>query len=238
MWTDSAMYEVTRLLHLRTPGDRHELDAVIARVSAAAAATGARTRLVSPTLPGSRNGGDVVVHLGFDSAEQWRIECAALDRATAGAPIVHVDSVEYRGANTGLPAGARRRRPATAGTVYRTLLLSVDERATDRRIEAFERALLRMPRYIGSMNAWQLSRVAEAGGRSRWTHVWEQEFADVDGLLGQYMDHPIHWASVDTFFDPENPACIVTERVCHSFCRAGGAVLGAPGPAPAVDAAV
>jgi hypothetical protein len=30
--------------------------------------------------------------------------------------------------------------------------------------------------------------------------------------------HPIHWAYVDRWFDPECPDFIVRDRVCHSFC--------------------
>jgi hypothetical protein len=30
--------------------------------------------------------------------------------------------------------------------------------------------------------------------------------------------HPIHWAVVDRWFDPECPEVIVRDRVCHSFC--------------------
>ena len=40
-------------------------------------------------------------------------------------------------------------------------------------------------------------------GTSAWTHVFEQEFTDVEGLMGPYLMHPIHWAVVDRWFDPE-----------------------------------
>jgi len=39
---------------------------------AAAAATGARYQLLEPTLPGVRNGGDIVMHSRFDTEGQWR----------------------------------------------------------------------------------------------------------------------------------------------------------------------
>ncbi|WP_306306846.1 Dabb family protein [Nocardia brevicatena] len=85
-----------------------------------------------------------------------------------------------------------------------------------------------MPQHIPTIRSWQLSRVRHAAGASEWTHVWEQEFDDLDGLLGPYMNHPIHWAHVDRFFDPESPDLIVRDRVCHSFCAL---------PAPVIDAA-
>lgn len=37
--------------------------------------------------------------------------------------------------------------------------------------------------------------------------------------------HPVHWGSVDRWFDPECPEVIVRERVCHSFCACADPVL-------------
>jgi len=42
-------------------------------------------------------------------------------------------------------------------------------------------------------------------------------FSDADGIMGAYLMHPIHWAVVDQWFDPECPQFIVRDRVCHSF---------------------
>ncbi len=50
-----------------------------------------------------------------------------------------------------------------------------------------------MPRFVPTIQAWQLSRVDEAIGTTQWTHVFEQEFTDVDGLMGPYLMHPVHW---------------------------------------------
>ena len=83
-----------------------------------------------------------------------------------------------------------------------------------------------MPRYVNTIAAWQLSRVDVAVGTSEWTHVFEQEFTDIDGLMGPYLMHPIHWAVVDRWFDPESPDVIIRDRVCHSFCRCEQSVLG------------
>ena len=55
--------------------------------------------------------------------------------------------------------------------------------------------------------------------------MFEQEFTDVDGLMGPYLMHPIHWAVVDRWFDPECPEVIVRDRVCHSFCALSSPVL-------------
>ena len=71
-----------------------------------------------------------------------------------------------------------------------------------------------------------VSRVAEPAGATGWTHVFEQEFSDLHGLMGPYLMHPIHWAVVDRWFDPECPEYIVRERVCHSFCALHTSVRG------------
>jgi hypothetical protein len=83
----------------------------------------------------------------------------------------------------------------------------------------FEDELRSMPRFVPAITAWQLSRVDDAIGTSEWTHVFEQEFSNVDGLMGPYLMHPIHWAVVDRWFDPECPDVIIRDRLCHSFCQ-------------------
>lgn len=221
------MYKVTRLLHLTDPGDEMIADVTIKRIAAAAESAGARQSLVARTLPGVRNGGDVLAHFHFRSEDEWRRSRAAIDEATSVPAIGHVDAVEYLGAS---PEDARggRRWTSRPPTVYRTLLLRVDAAADAAQVRRFEHATLQMPRHIPAILAWQLSPVRHAAGKSRWTHVWEQEFTDVEALLGPYMNHPIHWGHVDRWFDPECPEQIVKDRVCHSFCAI---------PAPVIDAA-
>ena len=51
---------------------------------------------------------------------------------------------------------------------------------------------------------------APEGGPTRWTHVWEQEFAGEEGFR-EYMVHPFHWGRVDQMFDPDGP-----DNVCRS----------------------
>jgi len=48
-----------------------------------------------------------------------------------------------------------------------------------------------------------------AAYRQTYTHVWEQEFDNLDGLTGEYMNHPVHWGLADAFFDAECPEYIV-----------------------------
>nr|WP_279219392.1 Dabb family protein [Rhodococcus erythropolis] len=61
-------------------------------------------------------------------------------------------------------------------------------------VEQFETDLLRMPHPVDTICGWQPSRVSRAEGTSQWAHVWEQEFADLEGLTAQYLARPVHWA--------------------------------------------
>ncbi|MDT5219518.1 MAG: hypothetical protein QOF15_1623, partial [Mycobacterium sp.] len=170
-----------------------------------------------PTLPGVRNGGDILVHLRFDTQDQWRSVEPDFAAALTDLVITRVNGACY--------SGDLHRSGAQKGSVYRALLLRVLP-GTDAHIVArFEDELRLMPRYVKAITAWQLSRVDEPVGTTQWTHVFEQEFTDVDGLMGPYLMHPIHWAVVDRWFDPECPDVIVRDRVCHSFCRCGTPVL-------------
>jgi hypothetical protein len=207
------MYSVTRLLDV-AEADR---DRVLATMRAGAAATKARYRLVEPTLPGVRNGGDILLHLRFDTEDQWRSVETDFTAALTDSAITRVNGACYSGEPS--PNGAQ------PGTVYRALLLRVLPGTDAHVVAQFEDELRLMPRYVKTITTWQLSRVEEPLGTSEWTHVFEQEFTDIDGLMGPYLMHPIHWAYVDRWFDPECPDVIVRDRVCHSFCAIEHSVL-------------
>lgn len=212
------MYSITRLLDVADG----QLDAVLDAVRAGAAVTGARHRLVEPTLPGARNGGDILVHLRFDSPAQWDCAADSFGGVLADPAVTRINGAAYTGSPT--------RLTRQAGTVYRVLLLRVMPDSDAGTVARFEEELSSMPRFIPSIVAWQLSRVDEAIGASPWTHVFEQEFRDRDALMGPYLMHPIHFAVVDRWFDPECPEVIVRDRVCHSFCRTDSAILSAATP--------
>lgn len=220
------MYKITRLIHIVDPLDRAAVSAVIHSIQAAVTSMPTRTALVSATLPGVRNGGDVLVHLQFDNAQAWQSVRTRLDAVTVGPLIDHVDGVEYSGRGHQNNRSGRRDSTRTP-RVYRSLLLRVDDSASERAVERFEAATLRMPLHIRQIRAWQLSRVTNAVGGTQWTHVWEQEFEQIEDLLGPYMYHPIHWAHVDPFFDPESTDYIIKHRVCHSFCESPAPLIGA-----------
>jgi hypothetical protein len=205
------MYSVTKLIHLTAHGDAC---AVIAELRAIADASAAMETLIEPTLPGVRNGGDILMHMRFRNRVDWAPVAKRFAAVLTTPAVTHVDGAEYWGATS--PTDATQ--PAT---VYRTLLLRVAPCTDGATLDRFEADLRLLPRYVRTITAWQLSRVDSAIGASPWTHVFEQEFVDLEGLVGPYLRHPIHWAYVDRWFDPECPEVIVRDRVCHSFCRIG-----------------
>jgi hypothetical protein len=207
------MYSVTRLLDVAEV-DRNR---VLAAARAGAAATRARHQLVEPTLPGVRNGGDILMHLRFDTEDQWRSVETDFAATLTDSAITRVNGACY--------SGDASRNGTQTGTVYRALLLRVLPGTAADTVARFENELRLMPRYVHAIIAWQLSRIDVPVGTSEWTHVFEQEFTDVDGLMGPYLMHPIHWAVVDRWFDPECPDVIVRDRVCHSFCAMPDSVL-------------
>ncbi|MEN0137687.1 MAG: Dabb family protein, partial [Rhodococcus sp. (in: high G+C Gram-positive bacteria)] len=189
------MFKVTKLIHLVADEDGSAAASLAVRLRKVAAP---RTRrvLVTPTLPGGINGGDVLAHLQFDDESDWRAVEPDVAEQLSVPEVGHVDSVGYAGVQT--PA-ARVFEPA----VYRTLLVSVDDSADPAVVEQFESETRAMPDYIRTIGTSQLSRVHDSAGSARWTHVWEQEYADLGGLSGPYMTHPYHWAHIDRWFDPE-----------------------------------
>jgi Stress responsive A/B Barrel Domain len=174
--------------------------------------------LVEPTLPGVRNGGDILMHLRFADEATWARLQMSLEEVLSTPAVTHIDSALYRGR----PVGPDE----PGGSVFRALFLRVVPETPDDVVARFEADLAAMPRYVSSITAWQLSRVDTAIGASEWTHVFSQRFTDLEGLTGPYLMHPIHWAFVDRWFDPECPDYIVRDRVCHSFCALDTSVMG------------
>ncbi|AVH23991.1 Dabb family protein [Nocardia cyriacigeorgica] len=235
------MSEVVHLIHLSDPGRAPELAAELRDL------VGPRVprSLITTTLPGGIDAGDLIVRLVFaDDAGRRSVEIA-VDRWLSGPLVERVETAAFTGgakretaaaaAGPGASAttadaphqGPPPRSPArTAGTgrparIYRALLVAVDPETDPAQVARFEAETAAMPDYIRTIGASQLSRVHSGTG---WTHVWEQEFADLGGLTGPYMTHPYHWAHIDRWFDPERGTKIVT-RLCHSFGALDAAAL-------------
>lgn len=206
------MYSVTRLLDVNDADQERMLTAL--RVAADDAAL---RSVIAPTLAGSRNGGDVLMHLRFTDRSDWQCAATVFAELLSDPAVTRVTGADY--------SGTPLRCATTPGAVYRTLLLRVAPDTAANTIAQFEAELALMPRYISTIRAWQLSRTDATVGATDWTHVFEQEFTDVDGLMGPYLMHPIHWAAVDRWFDPETTDVIIRDRVCHSFCTMQRPVL-------------
>lgn len=207
------MFNVIRLIDVSSESAVRIRDSLVESVEGRAA-----RYVVAPTLAGSRNGGDLLMHVRFDGEDDWRSVAADVDAALTDPAITRVNGADYEGTATVIAD----RDP---GSVYRTLLLRVESGTDDGTLARFEADLRRLPRYVSSISASQLSRPTRTLGTSAWTHVFEQEFTDADGIMGPYLMHPIHWAVVDQWFDPECPKVIVRDRVCHSFCDDPSGVL-------------
>jgi stress responsive alpha/beta barrel protein len=179
---------------------------------------GALRSHAAPHLPGSLGGGDLTWDVLFDSTAKASAETLEEQLAAVRGSVDRVDAVLLE------PIASHVADPALAG-VKRTLFLCVRPDAAPARVEAFERDVLAMPHYIPAIRNWSLAR-AGAGSLGGWTHVWEQEFATLDGLVHDYMTSPYHWGLVDGWFDAECPQCIVAPRLAHVYCNARESVLG------------
>ena len=210
------MFKLTKLIHFAPDSSQSKRDAFTAALRDISGLA-----LVQPTLPGVYNGGDLIAHFQFDDEGGWRAAEPHIVATLADSGVRHADSVAYEGGVCGV---AERR--ITIG-IYRTLLLCVDPPIDPGVLERFEAQVRTMPHYIPAIRNWQFSRVAHASGTKRWSHVWEQEYTELAGLMGPYMMHPYHWAHIDRWFDPESGQRIVNTCLCHSFCNIKGSVIAA-----------
>jgi hypothetical protein len=154
-----------------------------------------RVPLAVPTLPGGLNAGHAIVR--------------TTEPFVADGDVVAVDAAEPEV----VAAGGR---PVGRG-IYRVALFNANRDSTAERLAAFEAELLSLPAHVGVIERWRLSRTAGA-----YTHVWEQEYASLDGLNGAYKMHPIHWAAADSWFDPDFPEWLVDPHLCHAFSDIDG----------------
>ena len=105
--------------------------------------------------------------------------------------------------------------------IHRIELFGIRPGADPAEVARLERALVEAPRHTPARRV-RLGRSASL--RHGWTHVWEQDYDDVD-RLDAYMSDAHHWAVLDPFFDATNPAAVV-DRVtvaAYDTAAAGGA---------------
>lgn len=212
------MFSVVNLIDLAPDAGRSDRDRLLVTLREAASHAHAERVLVESTLPGVRNGGDILMHLRFASPGEWGSVAALFNDVLDDPAVGHINGATY----TGSPV--RTNWSTSPGGIYRALLLKVTPGTDEATLTRFESDLRSLPQYVRTITDWQLSRVERAIGASQWSHVFEQHFTDVEGLTGPYLLHPIHWAYVDRWFDPECPDVVVRDRICHSFCYSNPAL--------------
>lgn len=179
----------------------------------AIALPGVRRVHVGRNLDGSWGAGDFTLDL---LSSDDVLECGEAIAALATLPgVARVDHAVC------VAIGGGRREPGLRDGIWRTLMLRVRPGIGAARVAALERDLLRMPDFMPGIRNWRLSCATSPGG---WTHVWQQEFARVDDLLGEYLMHPFHWGWVDRWFDVECPDWTV-DAISHAFCPVASSLL-------------
>jgi hypothetical protein len=210
------MFNLVTLISLADAENRPAFEAELR--SAAAGLPGVAGALLSPTLPGVFNGGDLIWRLSFADEPAYRRAIDSGAWTSAIAPLLG-DSTRVTQIERAAYADGRKGGHSPGSGVYRVALFCANREPTPERLAAWSDETTSMPRYVKSIRSWQLAKVAEASGTRPWTHVWEQEYDDLQGLMGPYMMHPVHWAYVDRWFDPEYPEWLVDTFLCHSFCE-------------------
>ncbi|HKT63584.1 Dabb family protein [Burkholderia sp. 22313] len=180
---------------------------------AALALPGATRVVLARNLDGCWGAGDYTLDVLRDErATGQTMDVTALARLPG---VVRIDGAACRAIGGGL------REPALRDGIWRTLMLRVRPTAAATQVRELERELLRMPAFMPGIRNWRLSRIVTPGA---WTHVWQQEFAHVGDLLGEYLLHPYHWGWVDRRFDAESPDWTV-DAISHAFCPLASSLL-------------
>ena len=118
---------------------------------------------------------------------------------------VHVTGIGYRVTQTMVGK--------SGPGVWRALIFRTFPNAASETVRRLEDEVLLFPKYISTIKSWALSPISTVEGPKGFTHIWEQEFDSIEGLTGEYMDHPLHWGLVDSYFDAELPQYIVDPHV-------------------------
>ncbi|MBY4766605.1 Dabb family protein [Burkholderia ambifaria] len=158
---------------------------------------------------------------GCWGAGDYTLDVLRDERATDFTELARVPGVARIDGAACRAIGGGLREPALRDGVWRTLMLRVRPEADEARVRDLERELLRMPAFMPGIRNWRLSRIVTPGA---WTHVWQQEFAQVGDLLGEYLLHPYHWGWVDRRFDAESPDWTV-DAISHAFCPLASSLL-------------
>ncbi len=199
------MFVSLRMLTL--PAERiGALHTVIVGLRAAVASLpGVIENLVTPVYhQATINAGHIVWRMVHES--EAAANAAMLSPAWRGAVLPAIEGLEVTGAGYRMT----RKSASTGGTgVWRALLFSCFPHADPALVRELEERTLLLAKYVPEIRAWGLNRAAWSEGRKPTHFIWEQEYDDVSGLTGPYMDTPVHWGIVDAYFDADCPEFIV-----------------------------
>lgn len=136
---------------------------------------------------------------------------------------VEVESIFYRRTIFAAP------HPDITDGIWRALIFAVRDGVDATNRTRFETEMQMMPAYVGTIRNWALNPVLWSSGSRRWSYVWEQDYDDLDGLLGEYMKHLIHMGLIDKWFDPEHPEHIFDARRLRMVCPSPASAIAPPG---------
>ena len=220
------MIRTTAFVHLRPDASRARVDELIDAASRAAEETDAVAADASRVTSNAVRAGDVMLLSAYPHQ-------SALERALGSKhftdvlrPLLaelatHVEAVRYT------QGAATIREPGLTDGIHRSLLVRVDPETDPVIVQRFEHELAAMPNFIDAIRNSSLSRIAamHASLGPEYTHLWEQEFATLDGLTGAYMQHAYHWSVIDPWFDVQAPVHIVDPVLIHASCELRRSIL-------------
>lgn len=180
------------------------------------------SHLLQPTVQPGVNDGDIVWRICF--ATEVNYHACLLDPVWRRGvePLLaetRIDSMAYE---QGRHSAAF---PNIKNGIWRALIFSIIEGTEMPKREKFEAEMLTMPGYVSTIRNWSLSRVLVSSGARRWSYVWEQDFDNMEAFSGEYMMNPIHWGSIDRWYDVENPDCIIDSYLINSVCLSAEGVI-------------
>jgi Stress responsive A/B Barrel Domain len=220
------LIRTTAFAHLRPDAAPARVDELIDAARRAAEETGACASDASRVTTNAFRAGDVMLLGAYPDRP-------ALEHAKRSAHVTevlrpllaevatHVEAVRYT------QGAVMIREPDLTDGIHRSLLVRVDPATDPVLVEQFERELAAMPTFIDAISNSSLSRIdtMHASLGPEYTHVWEQEFASLDGLTGPYMQHAYHWSVIDPWFDVQAPVHIVDPVLIHSSCDLRRSIL-------------
>lgn len=178
---------------------------------------GIRDIILGTTIQPSLNSGDLIWRLEFDSTTARDAALASTAWRDGIDPLFGADGPLRAQEHVAFEADRSGGSPVRAG-IYRIALFHANQSPTTARIAQFGEETAAMPRYVKTIRRWTLTPPSTCQGTRPWTTVWEQEYDDRAGLEGPYLTHPVHWAHIDRWFDPEYPEWLVDPYLCHSYC--------------------